>query len=117
MKNLILLLALGCFLIVNFSSCKSESQDTPEQVVEAFLKHMSNGDIEKAKDLCTPETAKILTQWENEGFNLFEDATFNDILCEMTSDTEAECSYYLNGDRAILDVVKIEGQWKVLMEK
>ncbi|MDX9942396.1 MAG: hypothetical protein RBS53_09250 [Bacteroidales bacterium] len=117
MKKLMLLLALGCFVAVGFSSCKSAKTGTPAEVVEAFLKHMSAGDIEKAKELCTPETAEILTQWENEGFNLFEDATFEDIQCEMISDTEAECSYYHDGDRAGLDVVKIDDEWKVLMEK
>lgn len=117
MKKLMLMLALGCFVALSFSSCKSTKTDTPEQVVEAFLKHMTNGDIEKAKALCTTETAEILTQWQNEGFNLFENATVENIQCEMINDTQAECSYYHDGDRAMLDVVKIDGQWKVLMEK
>ncbi|MEE4178324.1 MAG: hypothetical protein V2I46_12540 [Bacteroides sp.] len=117
MKKLMLMLALGSFVALSFSSCKSSKTDTPEQVVEAFLKHMTNGDLDKAMELCTPETAEILSQWQKEGFNLFEDVTFENIQCEIISETEAECSYYADGDRAALDVVKIDGEWKVLMEK
>lgn len=112
-----LLLALGCLVAGNFSSCKSEKSNTPEQVVEAFLKHMTKGDLEKAKEYCTPETVEILSQWQKEGFNFYDGITFEDIQCEIISDTRAECSYYADGDRAMLDVVKVDGQWKVLMEK
>lgn len=116
MKRLILMLALGCFVAVSFSSCKSKAE-TPEKVVEAFLKHMSSGDIEKAIPLSTPETAEMLREWQKEGFNIYLDNVIENIECTMITDTQAECSFLADGSRALLEAVKVDGKWKVHLEK
>jgi len=116
MKKLMLMLALGCFVAVNFSSCKSKT-DSPEKVVEAFLKYMSEGDFEKAIPLATPETAEMLREWQKDGFNLYQGNVIENIECEMISDTDAECSFYADGSRAMIEAVKTDGKWLVHMEK
>jgi hypothetical protein len=116
MKRLFLMLALGCFVAVNFTSCKSKTE-SPEKVVEAFLNNMSGGDIDKAIPLATAETAEMLKEWQKEGFNIYLDNVIENIECTMISDTEAECSFYADGSRAMLEVMKIDGKWKVHMEK
>jgi hypothetical protein len=116
MKRLFLMLALGCFVAISFSSCKSKTE-SPEKVVEAFLKHMSGGDIDKAIPLATAETAEMLKEWQKEGFNIYLDNLIENIECTMISDTQAECSFLADGNRAMLEVMKIDGKWKVHMEK
>ena len=116
MKKLAFILVLGIFAAINFSSCKAKT-DTPEKVVAAFLNYLSDNDFEKAIAISTPETAELLKEWQKEGFNLYKDSVIENVECEMISDTEAECSFYADGSRAMIDAIKIDGKWKVHMEK
>lgn len=116
MKKLALILALVIFASINFSSCKAKI-DSPEKTVEAFLNYLSDNDFEKAIAISTPETAELLKQWQDEGFNLYKDNVIENVECNMISETEAECSFYADGSRAMIDAIKIDGKWKVHMEK
>ncbi len=108
--------AVCCFLAVGFFSCET-AVETPESVVERFLNHMADDDIDAAMQLGTEETVDILEQWRSEGFNLYKDNEITDVVCEETEDDYAQCMFLADGNEAMIEAVRVDGECLVYMEK
>ena len=116
MKKFILMTTLGVFLAMGFSACQP-AVETPESVVERFLNLMAEDDIDAAMELGTAETVEILEQWKTEGFNLYKDNVITDVDCEETEEDHAQCRFMADGHEAMIEAVKVDGEWRVYMEK
>ena len=118
MRKFFVLLALGCFVALNFSACKPKSEsETPQKAVEAFLNYLSKDDFESAMGLATPETVELLKQFQQNNFNLYKGSVIEVTGCEMISETQAECNFTSDGDSALIHANPIEGKWMVHMHK
>lgn len=103
-------------LVLALVACQPATE-SPKQVIQVWLTHMTTGNIDQAMELSAPTTREILQVWQTEEFNLYKDAAFEQIHIEMQSDSLAVGSFLLNGEQTELQAVKLEGKWLVQMVK
>lgn len=126
MKNL-MRIALVLLVAAFIGACGGGS-DNPEAVAEEFLTHLGNQDYEKAKELGTENTVAMITMIESmsgmaeemggegqeEVKGLPDD--FDMKGCEVDGD-KATCTYTAEGKEESIDMLKVDGKWKVDMKK
>lgn len=114
MKKLLLLFAV-CALLVSCSS-----GNTPRAVAEKFSIELSKGNIDKASEYCTPEAAAMLAMAKSFGGStemVKEDFKFVFKKEEIEGDTAKVYFEDENGEEEEIDLVKLDGKWKVVLTK
>lgn len=88
--------------------------DGPTGVAEAFYTEMAAGDIEAAKMLSTPDTAKMLAYLASmHGAEMFEVIAKGGASGELIEGDNALVSFVEGGGYATVPLVKMDGEWKV----
>ncbi len=122
MKNILKTLAV-LLTVIFMASCGSS--DDPKGVAEDFLKALGKQDYEKAKELSTEKTKSMLTLIESmakmakENGEVAEPDKMPDFemgKCEVDGD-KAVCHYTADGKEEKINLVKVDGDWKVDMNK
>jgi len=119
MKSL-LKLAVILLAVVAINACKSGG-DNPEAVAEKFLNHLAKKEYAEAKALGTEGTVQMISMMESMGAmggEATEEETpkFENIKVEVDGE-KGVCTYTADGDEETMDMVKVEGAWKVDMKK
>jgi ATP phosphoribosyltransferase regulatory subunit HisZ len=126
MKNLIKLLIVTLSVVA--FSCAG---DSPETVAKQFMEHFKNQDYEKAKELGTENTKKMIdfiagmqslsAGTEDSTANEMEGAVMKDFKCEEVATDTVSCTYKIEQDGEVsestIDLVKQDGKWLVDMKK
>jgi hypothetical protein len=124
LKNIIRLIL---FFLVLFSvfGCKTSvcsKKNTPASVSELFFGYLKNQEYDKAKELGTDHTKKLINavQYLSElgaGVNILRDNKKELSGCEITGD-EAVCTYKtFSGPDQKVYLVKVKGKWLVDLRK
>ncbi len=117
MKKMSLFLVVVFVGLVLFTGCKPAY--TPERVVEKYLNHLSNNEYDEAAKYCTDETAQILSLMASlaEGEEPAGEQ-YENIQCTVEKEN-AYCTYNIVGfdEAEAISLIKIDGEWKVHMEK
>lgn len=118
-------------MLMSMTMLVSCSGDGPEGVAKKFLELTNKGEFEKAKEYCDKDTAALIGMMESMAKNKAEEmkdkdvkiviissevneegdkakVTYKSIEEEQTEDTATEKQ---------LDLVKIDGDWKVTIDK
>jgi len=120
MKNAIVKGTTGCLLIFLIACSGSES---PKGVAKNFLNAMNKLDFEGAKKYGTEDTGKLLDMMS--GFiKMMPDSSKGresktEMIAEKIDGEKATVTYKEEGknEEMTLDLVKVEGKWKVAMSK
>lgn len=112
MKKLLLLFAVAAIMF----SC---SGGGPRSVAESFMTDFSKGKVEQAAQYCTDEAGGFLKtmaqmapdQVENKDFK------FNFVREEIDGDTAKVFFTDEAGEEDSIDLVKVDGKWKVTIVK
>jgi len=118
MKGLVVLL-----VALTVSSCGNSND--PKAVAKDFLLALASQDFEKAKELGTERTSGMITLIESmakmakENGQKLDETKLPEVEigeCEIDGD-KAVCYYTSEGKEEKINLVKVEGKWKVDMSK
>lgn len=113
MKKLIQIL-VAVLAVVTLVSCGKKG---PEPVAEKFLEHMNKREFAEAKKLGTEATGQMLDFLASfPAEEPVEPIVVTDMKCEVVED-KATCTYKANDKEENINLVKVEGAWKVDMPK
>ncbi|MCX6292326.1 MAG: DUF4878 domain-containing protein [Bacteroidetes bacterium] len=119
MKNL---MKAATVVLVAFMMACSGGGDTPKAVAENFLKSYSKLDFDGAKKYGTEETGKLLDMMSSLT-KMMPDSAKKEVKTEITAEKvdgdKATVTYKeagKDGDQT-LNLVKVDGKWKVAMSK
>jgi len=98
-----------------FVACGTMSPG-PEQVAEKYLLYLNNKEFDKAKELCTEQSKKMLEKFESLG-NLgggveSGKALIENIKCFIDGDN-AVCTFTADGEDKEMLLVKTDGKWLI----
>jgi len=116
MKKLLLLL----FVVAAFTfACAG---DSPRSAVEGFVTEMGKGNYEKAAKFCTEETGALITMMASmAGENEYSNENFKFKFLREEIDGDKGKVYFTGGgeddEEDSIDVVKVDGKWKVTISK
>lgn len=103
------------FFALTLLSCQPNKG--PEEAANKFLTHIEKGEFEEASQYATKETGQILTMaasfMEEEAQ---EQMPHEDLVC-VTEEDQAKCSYKVGDETETIDLVKVDGEWKVHLTK
>jgi hypothetical protein len=116
----------GLFLVISVFFFACNRGDSPKAIAETFLGYMNTNDFERAKDLGTEETDRLMDMMS--GFKkMMSDSTMEEhnyvIVSEKIEGNVANFIYEdkksSNGDseKHSLTLVKEDGKWQVAMNK
>jgi len=117
------LMSIGFVLLFSFFmvSCGGSS-DNPQDVAKAFMEALADQDYDKAKDLGTENTVMMIGMIEGmAGMAEGEEAEAGELTwgdTEIDGDS-AVCYYSEEGKEGQqqVDLIKVDGDWKVDMKK
>jgi uncharacterized lipoprotein len=114
MKRFSLVLAVFCVIFV--AGCSNNN--TPSAVVREFYNAVAENDVKKMGQYATPETVGTVSLYgqKMQGYVIALGKITN-ITEEIDGDTAVVTVSFANDDEQKVDVVKIDGKWKVKMEK
>lgn len=110
------LFSLFAIMLVSLVSCGSK--DNPEAVADKFLNHIARGEFEKASEYASKQTGQMLALAAafSEGSEFEQKSNHKDLKCEIDGDT-AKCTYTMDGETEVIDLIKEDGKWKVHQKK
>ena len=107
------------------ASCSNDSN--PEAVAEKFLNHVNKGEFKEAKEYCDEQTAQMIGMMEGLVAGTENEMKKSDAKVEIISsevkDDKATVKYKITsskepvGVEQPLQLVKVEGKWKVTIDK
>jgi len=104
------------FVALSVVSCSSG----PEKAARNFIENMAKGDYEGAKKYSSPQTAALIDMAIGMGAqdrSLFPDYKFK-MVKDSVVDNDAWVTYITpNGDEDVMNLKKIDGEWKVTAGK
>lgn len=100
-------------MIVFIASCSSG----PERTAKEFTENLSKGKISEAKEYCTESTGQMIDfASQLGGLTIDPDFKFN-IIKDSIVENKAWVTYKdQNGKQDVVELVKIDGSWKVHMD-
>jgi len=100
-------------LTIGLTACGG---DSPSSVASDFMNELSKGNVTKAKEQATPQTGAIVDMMVS--MNQLPKGKFTVVKEEKVSDTQAKVILKgENGKEDKVDLVKIDGKWKVAITK
>jgi outer membrane lipoprotein-sorting protein len=106
----------GSVIIVLLAGCSAAS--SPKAVVEKFYKAVEKNDTKAIAEVATPETAQTIALFGS----MFQEAMkengkFKIGTETIDGDTAVVTLVYENGKEETVDLVKVDGKWKVAIKK
>ena len=115
MRNKVRLLVSALVCAFALSACGGG----PADVAEDFAGYLAAGEVSKAKELSTETTAELLQLASGfGGLDIDPDFEF-ELIDEKVDGNRAQITYRDKGDGKVdtIDLVKLDGKWKVHVEK
>jgi len=106
-------LLLAVVLLANCGGKKG-----PEAIAEKFLNHLNKKEYAEAKKLGTEATIQMISFMEQfpADNEVTEAPKIENMKCEVAEE-KATCKYTQNGQEEEVQLVKVNGEWKVDMPK
>jgi hypothetical protein len=105
----------GLVFAVLLAGCAAPS---PKAVVERFYRAVEKNDAKALAEAATPETAQLMAMF---GEKVQAQAAANGKIASMTEtidgDTASVTVTFENGEKQNIDLVKVDGKWKVSISK
>ncbi|MCL1814754.1 MAG: DUF4878 domain-containing protein [Treponema sp.] len=121
MKRILFTVALISFaLVIGFTilACGGGNSDSPSAVVKQFFTAVEKGDTKALEKSATSETVALLAMF---GEKAKEGATSNGKIKstaeEIDGDTAVVTITFENDETENIDLVKVDGKWKVSISK
>lgn len=108
----VLSLVIVAMVLVAVAACGKKN--TPETVAKSFLEQLSKKDYDKAKEFATAESATNLDMLKSNPAK--EELKFEVKDSKIEGDA-ATVNYTENGTAKVLNLVKVNDEWKVKYEK
>jgi hypothetical protein len=107
-------LVLGLAIVVFFVGCGGSS---PSVVAKNFYAAIEKNDAKKLAQYATPETVAVYSLYGSklQGY-VAEQGKITDITEEIDGDTATVFVTFENGDDTTLDLIKVDGKWKVNLD-
>ncbi len=114
--SILVVAALAIFVV----SCGGGAK--PEATAEQYLKHLAEGEFDKAGELGTKDTKDLLNMLKtfSGGQKPEKKNEVKDVKCTVEAgDSTAVCSYCCNdkGENGTLKMLKVDGKWMVNEKK
>jgi hypothetical protein len=104
------------FAVVVLTLSLAACGDSPSSVASEFMNELAKGNVTKAKEHCTPQTATIVDMMVS--MNQLPKGKFTVVKEEKVSDNQAKVILKNeNGKDEKVDLVKLDGKWKVAINK
>jgi hypothetical protein len=120
-KSVPVLLVLAALLV---SACNLPPANNPRAVAEAFLNDLKNTELKEASEYCTDTAKQLILLMDMLKDNVpkeeLEKTKGQALVIDGVDerDTTATVRYHLGSDPVqTLDMVKVDGQWKVDFKK
>ncbi|MFP4289916.1 MAG: hypothetical protein ACLFQS_11725 [Bacteroidales bacterium] len=109
----------GLFLILALTLIACDPETKVKAVADKFLTHIEKGEFEEATQYATKETGQILAMaasfMEEE---IREQPPHEDLRCLVEEDgNTAKCSYQVGDETETINLIKVDGEWKVHLTK
>ena len=101
-----------------FTSCGGQKNEAtgPKQVAQSFLDKMATGDFEGAKEFATDASRQNLDMMASMGDDGMGECTVTDV--KVDGDNATATYSMKNSDKSMsMDMVKVDGNWKVKFEQ
>jgi outer membrane lipoprotein-sorting protein len=113
MKKMFLLCGL---VIVFFTGCLAGG--SPKAAVEKFYKGLETNDTKAIAEVTTPETAELLKLFGPMiQSQIKKDGKFKIGSEKIDGDTAVVTLLYESGEESNVDLVKVDGKWKIALKK
>jgi ketosteroid isomerase-like protein len=114
MKRMMMLAGIIC--VVFIAACGGS--ESPSSVAKKFYAAVEKGDSKAIEQLATPETAQLLALFgEKAKGTLGEYGEIKSTTEKIDGDTAVVTLNFANGDSDDLNLVKVDGKWKVAISK
>jgi hypothetical protein len=111
------LLFIGFAVLVLLAGCNSAGK-SPSNAARQFYDAAAKGDMKALAKYATPGTVQLLTPFaEKVKEGLKENGKITNVTEEIDGDTAEVTITFENGDEEELDLVKVDGAWKVTVNK
>jgi len=109
---------LVCGLVIFALLAGCSAAGSPKAAVDKFYKAVEKNDAKAIAEVATPETAQMMTLFGSMAQEQMKKAGKYKIGKEtIDGDTAVVTVNYDNGDEDTVDLVKLDGKWKVTMKK
>jgi PBP1b-binding outer membrane lipoprotein LpoB len=110
-KNVII---LGC-IVVLLASC-SGLTNTPKATAQKFYKALEKNDTKALAEVATPETVQLIAMFGTKIQGMMASyGKIKSITEAIEGDTAVATVVFENGEETNLDLIKVDGKWKVSM--
>ena len=109
---------ISLILVIGFVVASCDSSNSPTNVVKQLHIAIERGDTKKIGELMTPEAAGMMLMMGEKAKGII--ASYGSITkAEETiyGDNATVIVTYRNGETSDFDLVKVDGKWKVTMDK
>lgn len=116
-------ISIICMLLFGMFMTSCSKTNTPEFVAEKFLTAMEQANYEEAKKYCDEKTAQIISMVASVPAQKDKEpakkVTITNVEKNKDDKNKAKVFYLVEGEEKekSIDVVKIDGKWKVSMDK
>ena len=109
------IIALTAVIVFTMASCGGSS---PSSVARNFYTAVEKGDTKAIEQNSTPETAQLMALFgEKAKEGLTENAKIKSTSEKIDGDTAVVTLTFDNGETQELDLIKVNGKWKVTISK
>ncbi|MCL2806413.1 MAG: DUF4878 domain-containing protein [Treponema sp.] len=112
MKKIVFLASL--VIVALLIGCSGPSAGSPGAAVEKFFNAVEKNDLQAMAEVATPETVQIMAMLGSKAQGTA--ATYGKIKIvseDISGDTAKVKASFDNGEEADIDLVKVDGKWKV----
>jgi uncharacterized lipoprotein len=103
---------VGLVLIILLAGCSAVS--SPKTAVEKFYKAIEKNDSKAMAEVATPETVQLMAMFGTKVAGQVESyGKIKSVTETIDGDTAVATVTFENGEEENLDLVKIDGKWKV----
>jgi ketosteroid isomerase-like protein len=109
-------LVFGLVIIVLLAGCSAAG--SPKAAVEKFYKALERNDTTAMAEVATPETVQMMALFGSMvQEQMKESGKFKTGTETIDGDTAVVTLVYENGEEDTVDLVKVDGKWKVTLNK
>jgi uncharacterized lipoprotein NlpE involved in copper resistance len=114
MKHKIMVLGLVCFFV--FVGCGNN--DTPSSVARKFYTALQKNDTKALGQVATPETVQTMAMFGEKVQGMMQSyGKITNTTEQIDGDTAVVSVTFENGESGDLTLKKIDGKWKVVIDK
>jgi len=118
-KQMLKWLAVASLILVTFMMAGCPAARSPSATVREFYRALERNDMSALANVATPETVQMMAMFGTkiQGMIETEGYTISSLTEQINGDTATVTIIFDNGEEDTLDLVMVDGRWKVSMSK